>query len=66
MFKLKLVGNYKYSGAIIEGQKYSIVRNGNELVRVSKVFNEKNADLIWDNSKSMSLEVLNILKLEMK
>lgn len=64
MLKLQLIGDYRYSGAIIDSQKYSIVRNGNELLRVSKVFNRKNAELLWDKSKPMTIEILNILKFE--
>jgi hypothetical protein len=64
MFKLQLVGDYRYSGAIIGDRKFSFVRNGDELQRVSEVFSHRNAQLIWETPMPMTLEILELLKHE--
>ena len=64
MFQLQ--GDYRYGGAIINGQKYSIIRNGSELVRVRKVFDRQPSEVIWDESMPMSLDVLSILQAEQR
>lgn len=61
---LQLVGDYRYGGAVIGDRKFSIVRNGNELQRVSEVFADRHANRLWEAPMPMTLEVLNILKYE--
>jgi len=64
MSGLQLIGDYRYSGAVIDGRKYSIVRNGDELQRVREVSDSQPAVLLWDRSMLMTLDVLNILRHE--
>jgi|HubBroStandDraft_1064217.scaffolds.fasta_scaffold57781_6 hypothetical protein len=64
MFALQLIGDYRYSGAIVGDRMFSIVRNGDELLRVSEVFNNKNAELLWEVPLPMTLKVLDVLKHE--
>lgn len=59
---MRMIGEYRYSGTTINGQKYSIVRNDDELQRVSKVFDHLDAERIWDKSMPMTSEILAILK----
>jgi hypothetical protein len=61
---LQLIGDYRYSGAVIDGRKYSIVRNGDELQRVREVSDRQPAVLLWDSSMPMTLAILDILKHE--
>jgi hypothetical protein len=61
---LKIIGDYRYNGAVIDGRKYSIVRNGDELQRVREIFDDKAAVLLWDKSMPMTLAVLTVLKYE--
>lgn len=63
---LKIIGDYRYSGAIIDGQKFSFVRNGDELVRVSEVFDTREARRIWTAPDRMTLEVLGLLRHEQR
>lgn len=63
---LKMIGDYRYSGAIIDGRKYSIVRNGDEIQRINEVFDGRNAERIWNNDQPMTLDVLEILRHECK
>lgn len=64
MSGLQLIGDYRYSGAVIDGRKYSIIRNGDELQRVREVSDRQPAVLLWDASMPMTLDVLNILRHE--
>lgn len=64
MSGLQLIGDYRYGGAVIDGRKYSIVRNGDELQRVREVSDFQPAVLLWDSSMTMTLEILNILRHE--
>lgn len=64
MSGLQLIGDYRYSGAVIDGRKYSIVRNGDELQRVKEVFDHQSAVLLWDASMPITIDILNILRHE--
>ena len=66
MSGLQLIGDYRYSGAVIDGRKYSIVRNGDELRRVREVSDSQPAVLLWDSSMPMTLAILGILKHEQR
>lgn len=61
--QFQMIGDYRYGGCIIDGQKYSVIHNGSELLRVRKVYDHRNSQLIWDQSMPMTPEILGILRL---
>ena len=62
----QIVGDYRYSSTVVGGERYCMVRNGDELQRIIKISRPGEGDNIrvWSNETPITLEMLNILKHE--
>lgn len=58
-----LIGDYRYSSAVLNGVRYAIVRNGERLERIRRV-TEAGNPVIWDDRMPISEEMLAILTAE--
>lgn len=63
---MPFIGDYRYSGVHLGGHAYSVIRNGDELLRVRRIAegDERENPLLWNQSMPMTVEILAILKAE--
>lgn len=64
MAAMRLIGDYRYSIAIVEDRRYAIVRNGDVLERVRRIGPAGNP-VIWEIGRPLTNELLDAIAAEM-
>jgi hypothetical protein len=57
---MKLVGDYRYGAALIDGQRYAVIRNGDVVERV-RIITPTGNPIVWEAPAPLTEEALEII-----